>query len=606
MIEAVNQSARARGRGRVSAARLAVGARLAAIMLRAKQGLAALRSIVRRARRSLHAIVQWRVGARLGLGFALVVLWSMAIALLAHSRMAGMDATVGEVTGIEWQRMLQVSEIESLAQATMINDLGRLHAVDPDRVAALDAAIAAQRQRIDVLIVELEELYFRTRGKAILGKIKKSRDDFIALVEHTGDLLRAGHHDAAIALMNAEAAAANKRLLDGIGELLAYQRTAVEARGKQVNTDYRQTRWLLVLAGLAALVSGALCGWWITRGVVRPLATAVAFACRVADGDLSGDIAAQGNDETAQLLRALALMNQALAELVTRVRGNAAAIVTGASEVAQGGEQLAQRATSQTERLQRLAALTRRLGDVVTANATHAGDADVLAEKAADLAFRGGEEVLAVAQSMIDIEKASAQVADIIQVIDGIAFQTNMLSLNAAIEAAQAGEQGRGFAVVASEVRMLSQRTKAASREVRDLIENSRQHVDAGRKRVDQAGATTQQVIATIREVAMTISDITEGSQSQAHDIEQINGAVASMNDYTERTRHWQRRRPLQHRRCASRRKASIRRCRYFVLLELAGLQSNGTGRKPDSPWLVVPANAGIQTLWLKRLRVEN
>jgi len=88
---------------------------------------------------------------------------------------------------------------------------------------------------------------------------------------------------------------------------------------------------------------------------------------------------------------------------------------------------------------------------------------------------------------------------------------------------------------VASEVRMLSQRTKAASREVRDLIENSRQHVDAGRKRVDQAGATTQQVIATIREVAMTISDITEGSQSQAHDIEQINGAVASMNDYTER-----------------------------------------------------------------------
>ncbi|PIX59690.1 MAG: hypothetical protein COZ47_11235 [Lysobacterales bacterium CG_4_10_14_3_um_filter_64_11] len=535
MIEAVNQSARARGRGRVSAARLAVGARLAAIMLRAKQGLAALRSIVRRARRSLHAIVQWRVGARLGLGFALVVLWSMAIALLAHSRMAGMDATVGEVTGIEWQRMLQVSEIESLAQATMINDLGRLHAVDPDRVAALDAAIAAQRQRIDVLIVELEELYFRTRGKAILGKIKKSRDDFIALVEHTGDLLRAGHHDAAIALMNAEAAAANKRLLDGIGELLAYQRTAVEARGKHVNTDYRQTRWLLVLAGLAALVSGALCGWWITRGVVRPLATAVAFACRVADGDLSGDIAAQGNDETAQLLRALALMNQALAELVTRVRGNAAAIVTGASEVAQGGEQLAQRATSQTERLQRLAALTRRLGDVVTANATHAGDADVLAEKAADLAFRGGEEVLAVAQSMIDIEKASAQVADIIQVIDGIAFQTNMLSLNAAIEAAQAGEQGRGFAVVASEVRMLSQRTKAASREVRDLIENSRQHVDAGRKRVDQAGATTQQVIATIREVAMTISDITEGSQSQAHDIEQINGAVASMNDYTER-----------------------------------------------------------------------
>src|SRR3546814_8944458 len=128
------------------------------------------------------------------------------------------------------------------------------------------------------------------------------------------------------------------------------------------------------------------------------------------------------------------------------VRDSANAIVEASGEVADGGEQLSQRARNQAEHLHQLTALIQRLTDVVAANADNASNADRLAEQAADLAFRGGEEVLAVAQTMIDIEKASARVADIIQVIDEIAFQTNRLSLNADIEAAQGGETGRGFA----------------------------------------------------------------------------------------------------------------------------------------------------------------
>jgi methyl-accepting chemotaxis protein len=515
---------------------VAVVARLGAnalVRLRAVAPLA--RSLAQRGGDGLRAIRHWQVGARLGLGFALVLLWSMAILVFALGRMARMDAAVSQVTGIEWQRMLRVSEIESRAQTTTASDLRRLVAIDADHVAAADAAIGEQQAAIDALIVELEDLYFRTRGKAILGKIKKSRDDFMAAVQETGRLVRDGNAADAAALMTRETVPANKRLLSGIGELIAYQRAEVESRARQVTADYQRTRWMLLLAGLAALVSGSLCALWITRGVTRPLGTAVALARRVADGDLSSRIEATGNDETAQLLRALAAMNQALTDLVTRVRDSALAIVEASGEVAEGGEQLSLRARTQAERLHRVTGLIQRLTEVVATNAGNASNADRLAEQAADLAFRGGEEVLAVAQTMVDIEKASAQVAEIIQVIDEIAFQTNLLSLNAAIEAAQAGEQGRGFAVVASEVRMLSQRTKAASRDVRDLIENSRQHVDAGRKRVDQAGATTQEVIATIREVAMVVSEITDGSQAQARDIEQINSDFANMDENTER-----------------------------------------------------------------------
>lgn len=540
MIEPVSISARKPAPGRIVSG---VGKGLLAVIGRhgkrvlnwLRTGVPRIREIKRGMREGMLAIAHWQVGARLGLGFALVLLWSLVILLLALGRMARMDATVSQVTGIEWQRMLRVSEIQSHAQSVTANDLRRLVAADAGPSQSLDLAIASQQQSIDAVIAELEELYFRTRGKAILGKIKKSRDDFMASVQQTGRLVRDGRRDDAIALMNSETTPANKRLLNGIGELIAYQRAEVEARGKQVSAGYSRTRWVLMLAGLAALVSGSLCALWITRGVTRPLGMAVTLARRVADGDLSSQIEARGNDETALLLRSLAVMNQSLTELVTRVRDSANSIVDASGEVAHGGEQLSQRARTQAERLHQLTALIQRLTAVVAANADNAGNADRLAEQAADLAFRGGEEVLAVAQTMADIEKASAQVADIIQVIDEIAFQTNMLSLNAAIEAAQAGEQGRGFAVVASEVRMLSQRTKAASHEVRELIENSRQHVEAGRKRVDQAGATTQEVIATIREVAMVVSEITEGSQSQARDIEQINSGFASMDENTER-----------------------------------------------------------------------
>src|SRR3546814_4025374 len=128
----------------------------------------------------------------LGLGFAMVLLWSLVILFLALGRMARMEATVSQVTGIEWQRMLRVSEIESQAQAVTANDMRRLLSTDGGHRQTLDSAIADQRKTIDTVIAELEELYFRTRGKAILGRIKKSRDDFMSAGQKTGQLAGEG------------------------------------------------------------------------------------------------------------------------------------------------------------------------------------------------------------------------------------------------------------------------------------------------------------------------------------------------------------------------------------------------------------------------------
>jgi len=150
------------------------------------------------------------------------------------------------------------------------------------------------------------------------------------------------------------------------------------------------------------------------------------------------------------------------------------------------------------------------------------------------VAVRGGSVVAQVVDTMGAINTSSRKIVDIISVIDGIAFQTNILALNAAVEAARAGEQGRGFAVVATEVRNLAQRSSAAAKEIKALIDNSVETVDAGARLVNQAGATMEEVVGSVRRVTDIISDITSASEAQTTDIEQINQAIRQMDDVTQ------------------------------------------------------------------------
>jgi len=135
---------------------------------------------------------------------------------------------------------------------------------------------------------------------------------------------------------------------------------------------------------------------------------------------------------------------------------------------------------------------------------------------------------------MGSIKDSSRKIVDIIGVIDGIAFQTNILALNAAVEAARAGEQGRGFAVVASEVRNLAQRSAGAAKEIKGLIGDSVAKVDAGSRLVDEAGQTMGLIVTSIRQVADIMGEITAATQEQSHGIEEVNQAIAQMDQMTQ------------------------------------------------------------------------
>jgi methyl-accepting chemotaxis protein len=227
-------------------------------------------------------------------------------------------------------------------------------------------------------------------------------------------------------------------------------------------------------------------------------------------------------------------MNESLRRIVGEVRVGTDMISTASREVASGSMDLSSRTEQQASSLEETASSMEELTSTVKQNADNARQANTLANSASDIAVKGGEVVSQVVDTMGAISGSARKIVDIIGVIDGIAFQTNILALNAAVEAARAGEQGRGFAVVASEVRTLAQRSAAAAKEIKTLIDDSVDKVDAGSMLVAQAGATMDEILASVQRVTDIMGEITSASSEQEAGIEQINIAITEMDAVTQ------------------------------------------------------------------------
>jgi methyl-accepting chemotaxis protein len=287
---------------------------------------------------------------------------------------------------------------------------------------------------------------------------------------------------------------ASSELLDELMAKLARNKETATAQSVREGTElYARIRGIMVALSIAGVALGVLLGWLMTRGIVGPLGQAVRAARQVAAGDLTNDIRITTRDETGDLMGALKGMNDGLARIVRDVRDGCEGIAAASSEIAQGNADLSQRTEAQAASLEQTAASMEQLTSTVQQNANHAREAELLVTRASSMATRGGEEVDGVVRTMDAIADSSRRIADITNVIDSIAFQTNILALNAAVEAARAGEQGRGFAVVAGEVRTLAQRSAVAAKEINALINESVSRVEDGSRQADAAGRTMRE-----------------------------------------------------------------------------------------------------------------
>ena len=288
--------------------------------------------------------------------------------------------------------------------------------------------------------------------------------------------------------------------------------------------------FVALAAALSVLVG--LVNRSIDRAIGGDPHKAAAIADDIARGDLT--VAIDAHDANAQsLMQAVGRMRAALVTMIGRIKTAADNVSTASVDIAGGNADLSTRTIDQATSLDQTVASMTQITARVRESSDHARAASDLAKRAVTITDRGGVAAGQAVSTMHDISSESRKMVDIIAVIEGIAFQTNILALNAAVEAARAGTQGRGFAVVAGEVRALAQRSAAAAKEIRELIQHAVERVGAGVGLVEQTGVNIDEARRAIAEVMRIVDDIATGAAEQSAGIEAVNASVARMDGAT-------------------------------------------------------------------------
>lgn len=289
--------------------------------------------------------------------------------------------------------------------------------------------------------------------------------------------------------------------------------------------------WAYAGAGLIAAV--AMSALQI-RMIARPLRNILATANQLAAGDLSHHIEVDAKGSFARIQLALAQMALSVRTAVRDVQDEVLNLHRGTRGIAAGNQEMSSRTESQASSLEETAAAMDQINGTVQNTAALAEEGVNLARETNVVVGRGNEAVENVVQTMKRINDASHRIGDIIQVIEGVAFQTNILALNAAVEAARAGEQGKGFAVVASEVRALAQRTTQAAKEIKTLIEESAQWVATGDQRTEEARHRMSEVMESVERVMGLLDQINTACKEQSTGVAQVNVAVTQLDGITQ------------------------------------------------------------------------
>ncbi|MGC0808837.1 methyl-accepting chemotaxis protein [Pantoea agglomerans] len=314
------------------------------------------------------------------------------------------------------------------------------------------------------------------------------------------------------------------------------QGAAEKLDATRVEVDHltAMTKTIITITVIIGLIILLFTDRYLVAMLVRPLESIRTHFAVIATGDLSQPVSDFGRNCVGKLVPLLSAMQDSLREAVSAIRSGTENISRGAAEISAGNNDLSSRTEEQAAALEQTAASMEQLTATVKFNADNARQASLLAETATTTAQRGGQLVSEVVSTMDGISGSSKKIAEITNVINGIAFQTNILALNAAVEAARAGEQGRGFAVVASEVRNLAQRSANAAKEIATLIEDSVQRVGKGAELVSTTGGTMNNILKSVQDVDAIMKQIASASEEQSKGISQVGAAVTEMDSVTQ------------------------------------------------------------------------
>jgi methyl-accepting chemotaxis protein len=476
-----------------------------------------------------------RIGTRLGAAFAAILALVAILTTVGFSRLHEVSDATKSMDGAMHKLRLSEQWRSNIATNNTLTE-ARLRAVDAADDEMLGARMKKTVAKTTKILDELKSLLQTEEGKRLIEATAVRRKEYVEIREEVFALKTGPNKDqgAMQRMVDTKMLPAMAAYEASVADVTAWQEQLLAKAMERVESDVSSGKNIMIGCGVAALILGGILAWLLSRSITAPLRKAVAVARQVAGGDLSASVTARSTDETGQLMAALHDMTQSLNKIVGSVRSGSDTIATASAQLASGNLDLSARTEEQASSIEETAASIEELSTTVKQNAENAHQGNQVATSASEIATKGGAVVARVVDTMGGINSSARKIADIISVIDGIAFQTNILALNAAVEAARAGEQGRGFAVVAGEVRTLAQRSAAAAKEIKALIDDSVSKVDAGSALVNEAGATILEVVESVQRVSTIMSEIALASQEQSEGIQQVNQAIRQMDQVTQ------------------------------------------------------------------------
>jgi methyl-accepting chemotaxis protein len=456
---------------------------------------------------------------RLMISFGVLLVLTLGISYLAVTSLSKANERLG---ALYQEDMLGAMRVNDIALARAMN--GRsvrdamLHIKQPDVVAEDEKVSFAQIANIQSDVAAAEKSAVSKESQDVLAIIRNALPAYEQGHREIYDRIKTNDLAGAEALLVSVTADA-KPLFDAAARAVEIKQQHAEEKFQTNNASYQTARTMVVGTSAISLIMGIILSIVIARGFSVPLGKAVKALEKVAEGNLTVSLQVDTKDEVGRMASALNSAVSRLGETLREVAESAANASSSSQQLAAASEAIASGAQEQAASLEETSASLEQISAAVRTSADNARNASELASGSQKSFDRGQDGASAVA-AMAEISAASAKISDIISTVDEIAFQTNLLAVNAAVEAARAGDEGRGFAVVASEVRSLAQRSSVAAKEIKSLIQDSLRKVERGSELVNR--------------VTHLVGEIAHSSEEQSAGIEQVTTAMTQMDQVTQ------------------------------------------------------------------------
>jgi len=426
------------------------------------------------------------------------------------------------------------------------------------------ALIGKYSGEITGLVNALEQQVGTGKEKQLLDAFMASRKEFIPIINRIVELSKAGKKAEAVALYNNQAVAAAQAEQAAIEALVADKIQDARETSAGNQADGRRASIIMIVLTVIGLLMALGMGFFIAGIICRPLQEGVRFAEAIAEGDLTHSLEMKSSDEIGQLARALNIMREKLHTVIERMVETTAVVSSAASQLstssvqmATGTEEVASQAGTVAVASEEMAATSNDIAQNCHLSAENANRAaastrdgfQVVQHTVEGIRSRG-ERTRENARIVASLGERSDQIGAIVSTIEDIADQTNLLALNAAIEAARAGEQGRGFAVVADEVRALAERTTKATKEIGEMIrsiqsetrtaiasmEEGVKGTERGAAEAAQLETSLQEILDQVSAVTMQISQIATAAEQQTSTTSEITSNIQQITEVVQDT----------------------------------------------------------------------